>query len=70
MADKVTKYDPLIGLRKAVWIAAYAAAAAVVESLTTNLNANQALSRYYWFPLVMAALALVGNWLRFKRKAK
>jgi hypothetical protein len=64
------KYNPRVGLRKAAWVAIYSAAPVLIQSLIDNLNAVQDLKRYVWFPPLIAALTMIGNWVRVRRQIK
>lgn len=63
-------YSLPVGLRKAAWVALYAAAAAGIEALKKHLSADQALMQLWWVPALLGMLTLAGNALRYYRKSE
>lgn len=62
-------YSLPVGLRKALWVAIYAAIAAGIDAMVKHLSADQTLAQVAWAAPVVAALTLAGNALRYYRKS-
>jgi len=58
-------YNPWVTIRNAAWAAAYTGAAIAIDAFAEGI---QDASAMWWYPVVAAALAALGSWLRFHRK--
>ena len=58
------KYSISIGVRKALWQAAYLGIAAAVDTFVNYLTGSTEAKTWPVYPIVVAGLTLLGNYLR------
>ena len=60
-------YRISVGLRKALWQAAYLGAAAAIDAVLKSLTDSEAVQSWAVYPVVVVLLTMAGNWLKMKR---